>query len=60
MHDENISSYGENQKQIFIGGIVLGMLHNIRMLIGKEMQINGLQMQGGNDILLGIILNCDL
>jgi hypothetical protein len=41
MHEENISWYGESRKQISIGEIVLGMLHNIRMLIGSEMQTLG-------------------
>jgi hypothetical protein len=41
MHEESISLFGENQKQISIGEIVLGMLHNIRMLIGSEMQTLG-------------------
>jgi hypothetical protein len=41
MLEGNMNYLGENQKQISIGGIVLGMLHNTRMLIGSEMQMLG-------------------
>ena len=59
MHEESISLFGENQKQISIGEIVLGMLHNIRMLIGSEMQTLGWRTQKENDIKQEVPQLCD-
>jgi hypothetical protein len=34
------------------GETVLGMLHNIRQLLGEEMQTNGFEMRKHNELLL--------